>query len=127
MRSREPLFFVVSGAHGVGKTTTIEACRALFADRGIAVRQFHHIVDGLPAKATPAISASQVPPRAARPASWWQRAIPRPIKMLVTSGLDASRYLRGINRILTQAVAHDQIALSDRYVYDRSWRVDPGP
>lgn len=39
--------------------------------------------------------------------------------MLVSSARDASRYRGGINRILAQAATDDQIALSDRFVYDR--------
>lgn len=119
MTSRAPLFFVVSGAHGVGKTTAIEACQTLLADRGVPVRQFHHIVDVVPAKAAPTVSASETSSKTVRSSSWWRRAIPYPVKMLVSSALDASRYRRGINLILAQAAADGQIALSDRFVYDR--------
>jgi len=107
-----PPFFVVSGAHGVGKTTVLEACGALFECRGVAVRRFHHIVDGVPEKAS-----RGRPGRRRR--SWWRRLVPRPVKMLVTATLDEMRYVRGINRLLAQAAAEARIALSDRYAYDR--------
>ena len=112
MRRRAPPFFVVSGAHGVGKTTVLEACGALFEGRGVAVRRFHHIVDGVPNKAAHGRSGG-------RPRAWWGRLVPGPVKMAITATLDELRYARGINRILAQAAAESRIALSDRYAYDR--------
>ena len=112
MRRRAALFFVVSGAHGVGKTTVLEACGALFDCRGIAVRRFHHIVDGVPNKAGHGRTDD-------RPRLWWRRLVPAPVKMLITATLNELRYVRGINRILAGAAAEARIALSDRYAYDR--------
>ena len=112
MRRRGSPFFVVSGAHGVGKTTVLEACGALFECRGVAVRRFHHIVDGVPNKTAHGRSGR-------RPGSWWRRLVPAPVKMMITATLNELRYVRGITRILAQAAAEATIALSDRYAYDR--------
>ncbi len=119
MNPRHPLFFVVSGAHGVGKTTAIRACHTLLSDLGISVRQFHHIVDVVPSKQASGVSRVDVAPRTSRSALYWGRFVPRPLKMVVANIHDGLVYARGINRILVQAEAGGQIALSDRYVYDR--------
>ena len=116
---RRPLFFVVSGAHGVGKSTAIEACDALLRERGVAVRRFHHIVDGRPDKTTAARQRPDKQTVGHGAASWWRSIVPKPVKRLITSALDELCYVRGINRILAEAASRDRIALSDRYAYDR--------
>ena len=60
--------------------------------------------------------ASNAPTRSP---SWWRRAIPGPFKMLVTSTFNELRYWRRINAILAEAATKRQLALADRYAYDR--------
>lgn len=115
MTSRRPLFIVVSGAHGVGKTTAVAAASALLEQRGVAVRRFHHIEDTAPDKSATGVTTR--PDSQSRP--WWRRAVPHSVKMLVTSTFNELRYWRRIDDILAEAARDSQIALADRYAYDR--------
>lgn len=114
-------FYVVSGTHGVGKTTVLQEARQLLDRQGMAIRQFHHITDIMPGKtATP-----QVQPRPAASqfgtarVPLWRCAIPGVLKQAVASYRDEMTYMRGIRRILSEAAIQGRIVLCDRYAYDR--------
>lgn len=113
---RRPVYFVVSGAHGAGKTTVLEAIGPMLRESGLTVRQFHHVTDVMPGKSTTPAAPRQDDDR---PRAWWRRCIPRFIKLIVASILDERCYMRGVNAILEEAKEAGQIALSDRYAYDR--------
>lgn len=123
----DPMLFVLAGAHGVGKTTTLAECLRIFEQLGIAVRPFHHILDtrapsgngnggrpdgdraeAIETKATP-------PPRKAL----WRRLVPGGVKLVITSFLDEARYIRGVGGLVRRAQEAGALALADRYVYDR--------
>ena len=114
-----PPFFVISGAHGVGKTTVLAACRELLDARRIPVATFHHIVDGVPSKAAQFradAAANGAPDRTRR---WWRGLVPEALKLVLVSALDEARYMRGVNRLLRGAASERRLAIGDRYVYDR--------
>jgi thymidylate kinase len=116
VKSRRPPFIVVSGAHGVGKTTAVGAATSSLEKHGVAVRCFHHILDTATAKDT----KCQLTKPANKPRVWsWRRAVPQWAKMLVTSTFNELRYWRRIDSILADAARENQIALADRYAYDR--------
>jgi len=115
VKFRRPLFIVVSGAHGVGKTTAVGAASSLLEQHGVAVHRFHHILDTVKTRDTE--RGPTKPPT--KPRGWWWRAVPQWAKMLVTSTFNELRYWRRINGILAEAARKNQIALADRYAYDR--------
>lgn len=115
MSKASPLFFVVSGTHGVGKTTVLEVAAPMLKEHGLEVRQFHHVTDVMPGK-----SSTPKVPQPPRPStSWLRRAVPTFVKQIVSSVRDERTYMRGINKILAEAATQGQIALSDRYANDR--------
>ncbi len=114
-----PPFFVISGAHGVGKTTALAACNDWFVAKGIAVTPFHHIAVGVPGKATPNGHETETAAAAPERRGLWGKLAPRPLKLILVTVLDELRYIHGITRILRRAAAEQRIAIADRYVYDR--------
>lgn len=119
MSPHSPPFLVITGAHGVGKTTVLAACNDWFVAKGIAVTPFHHIAVGAPGKATP--NGHETETAAAAPArrGVWGKLVPTPLKLIVVTVLDELRYIHGITRILRRAAAEQRVAIADRYVYDR--------
>tara|TARA_Y100000588_G_scaffold392835_2_gene506256 strand:- start:975 stop:1622 length:648 start_codon:yes stop_codon:yes gene_type:complete len=111
-------FFVISGADGVGKTTTTELTEKILSKKGISVLSFHHMLKEK--SASPSDTSSNQKGSAKRPEkAIWKSFIPSSLKMLVTSIRDEYKYMARINNMLRLARANKQIALCDRYVYDR--------
>jgi thymidylate kinase len=115
-RAAKPALFVIAGAHGVGKTTTLAECLHIFERLGIAVSPFHHILDTRPAAAkAPPAPPAQKPLRKAL----WRRLAPGWAKLILISFLNEARYMRGVGGLVRRAREAGAIALADRYVYDR--------
>ena len=116
-RSRRPLtqFFVISGSHGVGKTTVAALVRDIMEDRGHAMTTFHHRAD----KA--AIVGAARTEQSNRP-SWkrklW-RLIPAFLRAWLIAAHDEIHYARSVAKRVGAANEEGQLAISDRYVYDR--------
>jgi hypothetical protein len=110
-RAAKPALFVIAGAHGVGKTTTLAECLRIFERLGIAIRPFHHILD------TQAAPTAKTPPPLRK--ALWRRLIPGWVKLVLISFLNEARYMRGVGGLVAAATDAGAIALADRYVYDR--------
>ena len=108
-------FFVISGSHGVGKTTVAALVCDILEDRGHAITTFHHRAD----KA--AIVAAVRSDQSNRP-TWkrklW-RLIPASLRAWVIAANDELHYARSISKRVRAATEEGQPAISDRYVYDR--------
>lgn len=113
------MFFVVSGADGVGKSTVIEACRELLLEEKISVFKFHHIQDtkvSVPSagkKRAAHFSVSSIRPR-------YKMLVPTRIKSIISALIDEYRYAKNIRNILLKCKKSGELALCDRYIYDRN-------
>lgn len=105
-------FFVISGSHGVGKTTTVALVLARLQRDGCAVAAFHHRLDK--ALATP----DDMPTRPSLRRTFWQ-ALPAFVRALIIAFVDERRYAQRIVTRVGALAAEGNTALADRYVYDR--------
>jgi thymidylate kinase len=108
-------FYVISGAHGVGKTTVAALVRQLMNEHGHTTTTFHHRAN----KA--AIKASSQNKNALR-ATWkrklWHQ-LPAGLRAWIVATVDEIRYARNVASQIAVATANGDSAISDRYVYDR--------
>jgi thymidylate kinase len=108
-------FFVISGSHGVGKTTVAALVRDIMEDRGHAMTTFHHRTD----KAAIAdASRAQQTNRPTWKRKLW-RLIPTSVRAWLVAAKDEVHYARSVTKRVAAATEMGQLAISDRYVYDR--------
>ncbi|HCP00174.1 MAG: hypothetical protein CL573_01810 [Alphaproteobacteria bacterium] len=108
-------FYVISGSHGVGKTTVATLVREIMKARGHATATFHHRADKAVIAAASCAGATT---RAAWKKSIWH-FLPVPLRAWLVAAHDEQRYARSISRRIAAATADGTQAISDRYVYDR--------
>ncbi len=113
-----PLFFVVAGAHGVGKTTTVAQCVRILERRSIRAEAFHHIVDTRGAPEAAAAGPRRGAGKAAV-ALAWRRLVPATVRLVLISLLDEARYARRVRGLIRRAWRSGRLCVVDRYVYDR--------
>lgn len=138
-RTAAGAFFTVMGPEGVGKTTTCGLVEDIFAGFPLQMRQFHHtafwkgdgnadLEDGTGAvsrhreaepEATQTAGAAPrgLPYRLAR--TIWRRGVPAALKTQILAVPGELQYYRRISRLLESARQAGEIALIDRYCYDR--------
>lgn len=108
-------FFIISGSHGVGKTTVAALVRDILDQRGHSTTTFHHRAD----KAT-MVSVSRIKQfgRARWKRKLW-RLIPESLRAWLIAANDELHYARAVAQRVASATNQGQSAISDRYVYDR--------
>jgi len=110
-------FFVVSGSHGVGKTTTVELITRNLAARGHPVSGFHHRVKGSKIKSR----SNNI--GAATTAPIWKRALrrltPKSLRGLRTGLRDARHYENILGTEIRAVQDRGEIVILDRYIYDQ--------
>jgi hypothetical protein len=144
VRYNQPAFFTIMGPEGVGKTTTCGEVEDIFAALPLPLRQFHHTAywkgDGNAdlKEGTGAVSrhreaaAIDTPPaptlqprlhyRIAR--GIWRNLVPDALKAQIVAIPGEIQYVDRITGLLSATSTAGEIALSDRYCYDRyvRWR-----
>lgn len=114
-RHPAPRFYVVSGSHGVGKTTVTALVHQVLADHGVATSTFHHRADKASAASTP--QSDRTGPPGWKRRLW--RVLPVSLRAWLVAANDELRYSRSVARRITSAASQGQAAIIDRYVYDR--------
>ncbi len=108
-------FYVISGAHGVGKTTVTELVHQILSERGHPTTTFHHRAD------KDAIKARAQSGNASR-ATWkrklWHQ-LPAGLRAWLIAAVDEIKYAQNVTRRIADATTNGKSAISDRYVYDR--------
>ncbi|MFQ5953477.1 MAG: hypothetical protein ACE5JZ_00260 [Kiloniellales bacterium] len=112
-RPGRPLFFVVAGAHGVGKSTTVAQCLRILERRSIHAEAFHHVVDTRGAGTGSRHAAGRAAPLG------WRRLVPAMVKLVLVSLIDEVRYASRVHGLLRRALKSGKLSVADRYVYDR--------
>ena len=107
-------FFVVSGAHGVGKSTSLGIALNILQEEGIPATGFHHRLDKMrsnPERIRPYNSKGVL-------RTCWH-LLPSAVRYLLRALIDEYTYATSIFSKLFDISESGQIALADRYIYDR--------
>lgn len=107
-------FYVISGSHGVGKSTVADLVAQLMEGSGSPAAMFHHRAEKAAAGESPTTGSG-------RP-DWLRRVwhlLPAECRAWCVAIADELRYARGVNRKIKDAAYSGKPAISDRYVYDR--------
>ncbi len=110
-------FFVISGTHGVGKSTTLELVAYQLNGSGHSVRSFHHRFKGQNNKVS-------IPKKSLKPSPYFGirrawRCLPKDVRLTIVALLDAYNYAKKIARKIKSIHESGNLALADRYVYDQ--------
>ncbi|MBT6405271.1 MAG: hypothetical protein HOK11_12655 [Rhodospirillaceae bacterium] len=108
-------FFVISGSHGVGKTTVAALVRDILKERGVTTTTFHHRADKA---AIMGVSRNEQSNRPSWKRTLW-RMIPAFLRAWVIAANDELHYARSVSKRVLAATEDGQPAISDRYIYDR--------
>jgi len=108
-------FYVISGAHGVGKTTVTALVHQLMNEHGHTTTTFHHRADKAAIKAS---SQNENARRATWKRKLWHQ-LPAGLRAWIVATVDEISYARNVSRHIAVATAKGEPAISDRYVYDR--------
>lgn len=112
-----PPFFVVSGCHGVGKTTTVDLVTSALEEKGFTIRGFHHRVKGSKIKSNGGAIASST-----RDTLWkraLRRIVPKSLRGIRTGLKDARHYSRVLSAEIKSVQDRGAVVLLDRYIYDQ--------
>jgi len=109
--------FVISGSHGVGKSTTLPLVVDKLKKAGYSVHGFHHRLKERNNIASGVMGTSDSTARFSLRRAW--RRLPKPVRLTVVALLDAHSYAHKISSKVKKLRKNGSLALADRYVYDQ--------
>ena len=109
--------FVISGSHGVGKSTTLPLVVDKLKKAGYSVHGFHHRLKERNNIASGVTGTSDSTARFSLRRAW--RRLPKPVRLTVVALLDAHSYAHKISSKVKKLRKSGSSAIADRYVYDQ--------